>query len=97
MKLTIVVTVYNEKSTILKAVDEVRNLNIEKQIIIVDNFSTDGTREILNNLNDNSLVIVYQTKNYGYGESVITGMNLAKGEYLYVHNSDLEYDPECVY
>lgn len=97
MKLTIVVTVYNESSTILKAIDDARSLNIEKEIIIVDNCSTDGTREILRRLNDNSLVIVYQSSNRGYGESVITGMRLAKGEYLYVHNSDLEYDPRCVY
>ncbi|TAM36241.1 glycosyltransferase family 2 protein [bacterium] len=97
MKLTIVVTVYNEKDTILKAIDAVKALNIEKQIIVVDNCSTDGTREILRGLNDSSITIVYQSKNYGYGESVITGMNLAQGEFLYVHNSDLEYDPVCVY
>jgi glycosyltransferase involved in cell wall biosynthesis len=97
MKLTIVVTVYNERGTILKAIDEARSLNIEKEIIVVDNCSTDGTREILRGLNDSSLVIVYQSRNCGYGESVITGMRLAKGEYLYVHNSDLEYDPRCVY
>ncbi len=97
MKLTIVVTVYNERYTILKAIEEAKNLDIEKQIIVVDNCSTDGTREILRGLNDSSLVIVYQSSNRGYGESVITGMHLAKGEYLYVHNSDLEYDPRSVY
>lgn len=97
MKLTIVVTVYNEKDTILKAIEEARSLDIEKEIIVVDNCSTDGTREILRGLNDSSITIVYQSKNYGYGESVITGMNLAKGQYLYVHNSDLEYAPACVY
>ena len=97
MKLTIVVTVYNERSTILKAIEEAKSLDIEKQIIVVDNCSTDGTRELLRGLNDSSITIVYQSRNYGYGESVITGMNLAQGEYLYVHNSDLEYDPRCVY
>lgn len=97
MKLTIVITVYNEKSTILEAIEQAKALEIEKQIIIVDNYSTDGTREILKKINDNSLEIVYQPKNYGYGMSVITGMRLAKGEYMYVHNSDLEYDPRCVY
>ena len=97
MKLTIIVTVYNEKDTILKAIEEAKSLDIEKQIVIVDNCSTDGTREILRGLNDSSITVVYQSKNYGYGESVITGMNLAQGEYLYVHNSDLEYDPRCVY
>lgn len=97
MKLTIVVTVYNEKGTILKAIEQAKALNIEKQIIVVDNCSTDGTREILRGIKDESLEIVYQSMNYGYGRSVITGMNLAKGQYMYVHNSDLEYDPNCVY
>jgi len=93
MKLTVVVTVFNEKETILKAIEAAKNLNIEKQIIVVDNCSTDGTKEILRGLRDNSVEIVYQSKNYGYGMSVITGVNMAKGEYVYIHNTDLEYDP----
>lgn len=97
MKLTIVVTVFNEKNTILKAIEEAKKIEIEKEIIIVDNCSTDGTREILRNLNDNSIKIVYQSMNYGYGMSVATGMNLANGEFMFVHNSDLEYDPACIY
>jgi glycosyltransferase involved in cell wall biosynthesis len=97
MKLTIIVTVYNEKSTILEAIEQARKLDIDKEIIVIDNCSTDGTREILKALHDPCLIIVYQSKNYGYGGSVITGMNLAKGDYVYVHNSDLEYDPGCVY
>lgn len=97
MKLTIVVTVYNEKNTIIRAIDEARSIGIEKEIIVIDNCSTDGTRDILRGLNDPSIQVVYQSVNYGYGMSVITGMNMAKGEYLFVHNSDLEYDPECAY
>lgn len=97
MKLTIIITVYNEKDTILKAIEQAKELKVEKQIIVVDNCSTDGTREILRSIKDESLEIVYQSMNYGYGRSVITGMNLANGQYMYVHNSDLEYDPNCVY
>lgn len=97
MKLTVVVTAYNERDTILKAIEEVRNIRLDKEIIIVDNCSTDGTREILRELRDPSIKIVYQSMNYGYGMSIITGMNLAKGEYLFVYNSDLEYDSESVY
>lgn len=97
MKLTVIVTVFNEKDTIIKAIEEVRNIKLEKEIIVIDNCSTDGTREILRSLNDDSIKIVYQSMNYGYGMSIITGMNLAIGEYLFVHNSDLEYDSECVY
>jgi glycosyltransferase involved in cell wall biosynthesis len=95
MKLTVVVTVFNEKDTILKAIEEAKSINLEKEIIVVDNCSTDGTREILRSLNDPAVHVVYQSVNYGYGMSVITGMNLARGEFIFVHNSDLEYDPEC--
>lgn len=97
MKLTIVVTAYNERDTILKAIEEVKKISLEKEIIIVDNCSTDGTREILRGLNDPSIKVVYQSVNYGYGRSIITGMDLAKGQYLFVYNSDLEYDSESVY
>ncbi|MFA5275685.1 MAG: glycosyltransferase family 2 protein [Candidatus Omnitrophota bacterium] len=97
MKLTVVVTVFNERETILKAIEQVKGLNLEKQIIVVDNCSTDGTREILRSLHDPALEIVYQSTNCGYGRSVSLGVELACGEYVYVHNSDLEYDPVCVY
>lgn len=97
MKLTIVITVFNEKNTIIEAIALAKKIEIEKEIIVVDNYSTDGTREILRDLNDNTLKIVYQSQNYGYGMSIITGMNLASGEFIYVHNSDLEYDLSCVY
>lgn len=97
MKLTIVVTVFNEKNTIVEAIEGAKKVDIEKEIIVVDNCSTDGTREILRGLNDNSIKIVYQPRNYGYGMSIIRGMNLARGEFMYVHNSDLEYDLGCVY
>lgn len=97
MKLTIIITVYNEVNTIAKAIEEAKNLPEEKEIIVVDNCSTDGTRDILRQLNDDSLQIIYQPKNYGYGKSVRTGMSLARGEFTYVHNSDLEYNIECVH
>lgn len=97
MKLTVVVTVFNEKNTIGRAIEEAGKIQLDKEIIIIDNCSTDGTREILKGLNDKTIKIVYQSMNYGYGMSVITGMNLAQGDYLFIHNSDLEYDPSCVY
>ncbi len=97
MKLTIIVTVFNEKNTILQAIEAVKKIEIDKEIIVVDNCSSDGTQEILKNLKDNSIKIIYQPRNYGYGMSVITGLNLAKGEFMFVHNSDLEYDPECIH
>ncbi len=97
MLLTILVTVFNEKNTIQEAIREVSDIKLDKQIIVVDNCSTDGTRQILENLNDPSVEVVFQPKNLGYGCSVKTGAKLAKGKYLFVQNSDLEYDPNCVY
>ena len=97
MKLTIIVTCFNEKATILKAIEEAKNLNIEKEIIVIDNCSTDGTREILKALNDDSIKIVFQPQNYGYGQSVRTGASLAKGEFIYVQYADLEYDIGSAY
>ncbi|MBI4801351.1 MAG: glycosyltransferase family 2 protein [Elusimicrobia bacterium] len=97
MKLTVVVTVFNEKDTIIRAIEDAKKIAVEKEIIVVDNYSTDGTRELLNGLKDGAVRVVYQPVNYGYGMSVITGIRQARGEYLFVHNSDLEYDPACVY
>jgi dolichol-phosphate mannosyltransferase len=96
MKLTVIVTVYNEVKTILRAIEDVKKLNMEKEIIVVDNCSTDGTRELLQKLKDDEITIVYQPKNYGYGQSVKTGARMATGEFIYVQYSDLEYDIECV-
>ena len=95
MKLSIIVTCFNEKNTILKAIDEARKLSFKKEIIIVDNCSTDGSRELLQNLKDDNIRIIFQPKNYGYGQSVKTGASLSSGDYIYVHYSDLEYDIEC--
>lgn len=97
MKLSVIVTCYNERPTILRAVEEAKGLNIDKEIIIIDNCSTDGSRELLQSLKDDSLKIVFQPRNFGYGQSVKTGASLSKGEFIYVHNSDLEYGIECVY
>jgi glycosyltransferase involved in cell wall biosynthesis len=91
MKLTIIVTVFNEKNTILEAIKEARGLNIDKEIIVIDNYSYDGTVEILKGIKDDSIKIIFQPQNYGYGQSVKTGLSFAKGEFIYIHYSDLEY------
>jgi GT2 family glycosyltransferase len=95
--LTIVVTVYNEVETILESIKQVQELDIEKHIIVVDNHSTDGTTELLKGIADPSIEIIYQPRNYGFGTSVAKGIGLAKTKYVYIHYTDLEYDPACVY
>ena len=92
MKLSIIVIVYNEVKTIKQAIDDVRSLEINKEIIVIDNFSTDGTVEVLKNLNYHDIKIIFQSKNYGVGKSYETGFNMAKGQYVFVQHADLEYD-----
>jgi len=98
MKLTILIGCFNEKSTILKAIEQAKAIKVDKEIIVIDNCSTDGTREILESLrNDDELKIVLHSKNLGAGYSGIEGHRLARGEYLYAPGADLEYKMDDVY
>jgi len=93
MKLTVVVTSYNEVKTILQAVEDAKLIDVEdKEIIAIDNCSTDGTRELLEKTNDPSINLILQEKKYYMGKSVEIGLNIAKGKYTYIHHADLEYD-----
>jgi dolichol-phosphate mannosyltransferase len=91
--LTIVVTVYNEIRTIAESLRQVEALDLNKEIIVIDNCSNDGTREFLENHGNKDIQMVLRDRNLGYGQSIITACEMAKGKYLYIHNSDLEYDP----
>jgi len=98
MKLTILIGCFNEKPTILKAIEQAKAINIDKEIIVIDNCSTDGTKEILEGLkNDKELSIVFHSKNMGAGYSACEGIKLAQGEYFYGPGADLEYKMDDVY
>lgn len=88
---------YNEKDTILTALQRVQAADIspwEKEIIIVDNCSTDGTREILQGLEQNEhLRIIFQPRNMGKGTSIRTAIPHCTGDYTIIQDADLEYDP----
>ncbi len=93
MKLTVLVPVFNERATILQAIDNARLIPVPgKEIIVIDNGSTDGTRELLKGLKDPSLSIILYDKNYGYGRSVENAFQAARGEYIFLYHSDVEYD-----
>jgi glycosyltransferase involved in cell wall biosynthesis len=95
MKLTIIIGCFNEKPTILKAIEEAKSLKIDKEIIVIDNCSTDGTREILSDLRgDKTLKIILHPKNMGAGYSGWEGICLAQGECVYGPGADLEYKME---
>jgi len=90
-KITYVVLVWNEVKTIKKAIQDVESIKYSnKEIIVIDNNSTDGTVGILKKFKN--IKIIYRKKNLGAGQSTLTGIKKAKGEYIYIQFSDLEYD-----
>lgn len=98
MLISIVMPVYNEKATILSILEKVRAMNLpfKKEIIVVDDCSTDGTRQILKNIEgfeNAGLKIIYQNKNQGKGAALISGFKEAKGDIVIIQDADLEYDP----
>lgn len=97
MKLSVIIACFNEKATILKAIEEAKALQVDKEIIVIDNCSTDGTRDVLMSLEDKVLRIVLQPKNFGVGRSMQVGYQLASGEYCYFPCADLEYTMADVY
>jgi len=93
-QLTVIMPVYNEKPTVLEILRRVRELPVEKEIIVVDNCSTDGTRELVQGLSFSDVKVVLQPRNMMKGNSVKRGMALAQGENVVVQDGDLEYDPQ---
>jgi dolichol-phosphate mannosyltransferase len=97
MKLSIITCVYNEIDTFSIVLRSVRAVDLgpdwEKEIVVVDNFSTDGTRELLQTLDLPEGQVIFHPRNLGKGTSVRTGIAHCTGDYAIIQDADLEYDP----
>jgi len=97
MIISIIIPVYNEKNTILKLLDTVHSSPVwkvhEKEILVIDDFSNDGTRDILKKNSHLFNHLIFHDKNLGKGAALRTGMGAFKGDVLIIQDADLEYDP----
>lgn len=94
MNLSVIIPVYNESNTIEEIVNRVKQTGLAGEVVIVDDGSTDGTREILAGLDgEGPIKVVYHDSNQGKGSAVVTGIKNATGEVVLIQDADLEYDP----
>ena len=93
-KLSIVIPVYNEKDTIDEIVRRVQNVEFEKEIIIVDDCSNDGTRDKINKISGNNIKKLFHEENKGKGAALRTGFQHVTGDIVIIQDADLEYNPK---
>ena len=97
MKLSIIICVYNEKDSILPVLERVHQAPLrpgwDREVIVVDNASTDGTQDLLHNIGYDNTQVVFQPRNMGKGTSIRTAIPLCRGDYAFIQDADFEYDP----
>jgi len=97
MKVSVIMPVYNEESTIEEIVRRVKAVEVATEILVIDDGSTDGTRDILEKMNDDEqLRVILHDRNRGKGAAVRTGFQHATSEVFLIQDADLEYDPRDI-
>ncbi len=91
--LSIIIPVFNEKKYISEIISKVNKVHLEKEIIIVDDYSTDGTTQILKKIDNRNIKVIFHKKNMGKAKAVKTGLKNIKGDIVIIQDADLEYDP----
>lgn len=94
MNLSVIIPIYNEVESIREIVKRVQGTNLAWEILLVDDGSTDGTRELLKEMDgENNVRVILKEKNEGKGSAVTVGIQAAEGDVLLIQDADLEYDP----
>lgn len=93
--ISVVIPVYNEVNTIKEIIKRVQSVDLTKEIIVVDDASTDGSRKVLNELKEEEgITVLFHQTNQGKGAALRTGFKEVKGEIVIIQDADLEYDPQ---
>jgi glycosyltransferase involved in cell wall biosynthesis len=92
--LSVVIPVFNEAATIQMILDKVMYAPFRKEIIVVDDGSSDGTRDTLQRIDNPAIKIVFHEQNFGKGRAIQTGLSVATGDIVLVQDADLEYEPD---